>query len=69
MLNAWAPTPRRAAYMILIVLYCSCMWDEKPCNMHRVYQELTDYGVCYTFNTARYGDATHAVSRTGRSQP
>ncbi len=47
---------------VLCLLLFSCEWNSKDCNDDHITQEITDHGVCYTFN----GQTDETVSKTGQ---
>ena len=50
---------------ILVFPSARCVWDGAPCSHKGFTKQVTDYGVCYTFND----DATryHNTSKTGKA--
>ena len=44
-------TTFRSLYTTGLNLNCSCKWNGQPCYSDEFHKELTDFGVCYTFNS------------------
>lgn len=42
-----------------------CSWGEEKFSISEFVRVLTDYGVCYTFNSGRHNGTVREVSRTG----
>ena len=56
------------SFLIIIISwsYRSCTWDENECSTADFYPQLTDYGVCFTFNSGNDGRSVRYVSQTGK---
>ncbi len=50
-----------------VYLSCSCNFDGAPCNLSLFESEMTDFGLCYTFNGNRTVKLT--TRKTGENKP
>ena len=62
--KTFAPMSRH----LLAFFLTRCLWDGMPCGKDNFTRVLTDYGVCYTFNSGTETDGfVHYATHSGKS--